>query len=165
MYHLRIDLDEFQNMTTPLKIFYTLVGLIIMGLSIYNIYYKIVDERFWYSMIFPFIFTILGLNIILYCHGILFRISRRYVLVNEKFVEFKLYFFNPVRHMNWKDIQQVDIRTLRIFFTMKNGSQHKMRLGEILYQDLRTLKKYLADLAEGKGIPWQDTTDENKIRE
>ena len=82
--------------------------------------------------------------------------------MNDKFVEYKLYFFNPVRHMNWKDIQQLDIRTLRIFFTMKNGSQHKMKLGEILYNDLRALKKYLAELAAGKGISWQDTTDEGK---
>jgi hypothetical protein len=159
---LRIDLDEFQNMTIRLKIFYTLVGLAIIGLSIYNIYNKVMDQRVWYSLIFPVIFAIIGLNIILYCHGILFRLSRRYVLVNETFVDYKLYFFNPSRHLNWKDIKKVDIRTLRVFFVMKNGAQHKMRLGEILYQDLRSLKKYLAELAEDKGIEWKDTTDESK---
>lgn len=164
MEQLRIDLDEFQNMTTRLKIFYTLVGLIIIGLSVINMYNKITDERAWYSLIFPAVFAILGINVILYCHGILFRISRRYVLVNDKFVEYKLYFFNASRHMNWKDIKKVDIRTLRVFFIMKNGSQHKMRLGEILYHDLRTLKKYLAELAEGKGIEWKDSTDESKKR-
>lgn len=165
MEQLRIDLDEFHNMTIPLKIFYTIVGLTIMGLSVFNIYNKVMDQRTWYSLIFPVIFTIIGLNIILYCHGILFRISRRYVLVNDKFVDYKLYFSNPSRHLNWKDIKKVDIRTLRVFFVMQNGTQHKMRLGEILYHDLRQLKKYLADLAEAKGIEWKDSTDETKMKQ
>lgn len=165
MNQLQINLDEFQKMTKKLKIFYTLVGLILIGLSVYNVYLKASLGEAWWTMIFPAIFALIGVNVILYSHGLYFRISRRYVLVNENFIEYKLYFFNPTRHLNWKDIKKVDIRTLRVLFTMKNGALHKMRLGEIFYNDIRALKKFLSELAEQKNIEWKDSTEESRTKQ
>lgn len=153
-----INLDEYQKISKGWRIFNIIFGSLTLVLSLIAVVSQIArGHRF--SEYFVFVFTfILGLNVLLQTFGIYHRISRRYVIIDNQGVEYKLSYFYPSRYIAWDHIKKVDIRTLRILFTSKKETTYRMKLGEVYYHDIRNLKQTLASACTKKGIEWSDTT-------
>jgi hypothetical protein len=101
---------------------------------------------------------IFGMNMILYTFGVFFRIKRRYIVLNNKKIEYKLSFFYPSRTIYWNDVSRVEIKTLRVYIHTAKGNTLRMKLGEIFYNDIKTLKKKLSEVCGQNQISWTDTT-------
>ena len=163
MEYLNIELDEYRKIPKGGRIFNIIFGFGTIFLSTLAIYRRITGGHgFWEYFVFV-LFIVLGVNVILYTFGIFYRISRRYVIVDEQGIEYKLSYFYPSRNISWASIKKVDIKTLRIFFVTKGGSSYRMKLGEIFYNDIKKLKKTLASICNQKGIEWSDTTVESGL--
>ncbi|MFP4366440.1 MAG: hypothetical protein ACLFQA_05035 [Bacteroidales bacterium] len=156
---LVINLDEFQKISKGWRIFNLLLGSLTVIISSITVISQILRGQSlgeYLVFIFTFIF---GLNVLFHTFGIYQRISRRYVIIDEKEgVKYKLSYFYPPRKISWDNIRKVDIRILRIIFITEKGTSFKMKLGEIYYKDIRELKRILALICSKKGIEWTDTT-------
>lgn len=163
MKSLNIELDEYRKLSTWGRIFNLVFGtgtVVLAGVVIYN---KIVGgEGFWEYFIYILMLS-LGLYVLLLTSGILYRLSRRYVIVNGKVIDYKLSYFYPSRTIRWEELVRVDIRTLRIIFFTGARSSSTMKLGELFYNDIRRLKETLAHICTDKGIEWSDTTVESDL--
>jgi hypothetical protein len=160
MDELVINLDHYQKITKSGRIFNTIIGSVMVIVSLITIVVKILaGESYWDLFIFILMF-IIGLNTILYTYGFFFRIKRRYIILNDNKIEYKLSFFYPSRTINWKEVRKVEIKTLRVYFHSFRGKLWRMKLGEIFYNDIKTFKKKLAKVCDQNHIEWTDTTVE-----
>ena len=158
-----MELDEYRRISGSGRIFNIIVGLGAIILSALVIYRRIImGQQFWEYFVFV-LFLVIGVNILLYTFGIFYHISRRYVIIDDQGVEYKLYYFYPSRKISWDSVKRVDIRTLRIFFVTSGGSSYRMKLGEMFYHDIRNLKRTLAVICTEKGIEWSDSTVESGL--
>lgn len=155
---LVINLDEFQKISKGWRIFYILLGSLTVILSSIAVISQIKRGQSFGEYLIFIITFIFGLNVLLQTLGIYHRISRRYVILDEEGIKYKLSYFYPSRNISWDNIKKVDIRILRIIFISEKGTSGKMRLGEIYYNDIRKLKQTLALICTKKGIEWTDTT-------
>ena len=163
MEYLKIELDEYRRITGSGRIFNLILGFVTIILSAFVIYRRIVSgQQFWEYFVFV-LFLFLGVNIILYTFGIFYHISCRYVIIDDRGVEYKLYYFYPSRRISWDSLKRVDIRTLRIFFITIGGSTYRMKLGEMFYRDVRNLKRILAAICTERSIEWSDSTVEGGL--
>ncbi len=160
---LVINLDEYQKISKSGRILNILLGISLMGFCLFFIWNKIAKgEGFWDYFIFV-VFLFLGLSVLLFTFGIFYKISRRYVILNSKGVDYKLSLFYPSRSIAWDDMKKVEIRTLRILFHTGKHSYTRIKLGEIYYNDIKKLKQNLAEFCIKKGITWTDTTVESEL--
>ncbi|MFO7924563.1 MAG: hypothetical protein R6U58_12820 [Bacteroidales bacterium] len=160
---LIINLDEYQKISKGGRIFNVILGSGLILLSALVIYKRTAAGQSFGDYLFFVILALIGLNILLYTFGIYYRISRRYVVLDNKGVEYKLSYFYPSNSFKWEDLKKVEIKTLRIYFYKAGGSSSKMKLGEIYYSDIKRLKKTLAGMCTEKGIEWSDTTVESEL--
>jgi hypothetical protein len=163
MDELVINLDQFQEISKKGRIFNTLLGSVLIMVSVLAIFSRISAGQGLRGSLFFIVVFILGVNVILYTYGIFFRIRRRYIVITSGGVEYKLSYFYPSRTIYWDDLKRVDIKTLRIFFHEKKGSVVRMKLGEVYYNDIKRLKLKIASCCTAKGIVWTDTTVESDI--
>ncbi len=160
---LVINLDVYQNISKGGKIFNIIFGFAAVLLSSWVIYRRIAaGQEFWDYFIF-LILLILGLYMILFTFGVFYRISRRYVILDNNGVEYKLSQFYPSKKYEWEELRKVEIKTLRINFHKVSGSSSIMKLGELFYTDIKKLKQALASCCTEKGIEWSDTTVESDL--
>lgn len=163
MEELVINLDEYQKISKSGKIFNIILGVSLAGFCIYTIWKSIAaGEGFWEYFIF-ILFLFLGLGVLLFTFGIFYRISRRYVILDDKGLEYKLSRYYPSKSISWDDMKKVEIKTLRIFFHTGKHSFSRMKLGEIFYHDIKKLKQSLGEYCTAKGIEWSDTTVESEF--
>ncbi len=163
MEYLNIELDEYRRISRSGRIFNITLGLGIIILSSLVIYRRIIGgQPFWEYSVFV-LFLVLGINILLYTFGIFYHIGRRYVIVDDQGVKYKLNYFYPPVKISWDSVKKVDIRTLRIFFITSSGSHCRMKLGEMFYHDIRNLKMTLAAICTEKDIEWSDSTVESEL--
>jgi hypothetical protein len=161
MEYLNIELDEYRRISRSGRIFNIVLGFGTILLSALVIYKRIAGGQPFGEYFVFVLLIILGINILLYTFGIFYHISRRYVIIDDQSVEYKLYYFSPSRKISWSSVKRVDIRTLRIFFVTSGGSSYRMKLGEMFYHDIRILKRTLAAICTEKSIEWSDTTVES----
>ncbi len=160
---LNIELDEYQKMSRSGRIFNIIFGFGALIFSTVIIYRNVsAGNMFWDYFIF-ILFALLGIYVLLYTFGIFYRISRRYVVVNDKGIEYKLSYIYPSTSFSWKDLEKVDIRTLRIFFHAGPGSPDRMKLGDLFYSDIKKLKRVLSEYCTEKEINWSDSTVESEL--
>jgi Na+/melibiose symporter-like transporter len=160
MDELVINLDKYQKMTKSGRFFNAILGSALIIVSAVVIIVKtFAGESYWNQFIFNLMF-ILGLHIIFYTFGVYFRLKRRYIVLNNNKIEYKLSYFYPSRTIKWKDVRKVEIKTLRVYFHGAKGKIWRMKLGEILYNDIKTLKIKLAKVCDQNRIDWTDTTVE-----
>ncbi len=163
MKSLIIELDEYRKISTWSRVFNLIFGTATTVFACVVIYTKIAGgESFWEYFIY-ILMLLLGLYVLLLTCGILYRLSRRYVIVNESVIDYKLSYFYPSRTIRWEELVRVDIRTLRILYFKGDGSSSAMKLGELFYNDIRRLKETLAYICTEKGIEWSDTTVESEL--
>ncbi len=163
MEYLNIELDEYRRISGSGRIFNIILGFGTILLSALVIYRRVIGgQTFWEYFVFV-LFIVLGVNILLYTFGVFYRISRRYVIVDDQGIEYKLYYFYPSGQISWASIKKVDITTLRIFIVTTGGSSYRMKLGEMFYRDIRNLKRTLAAICTEKGIDWSDSTVESEL--
>lgn len=160
MDELIINLDQYQKISKSGRFFNTIIGSALIIVSGIIIAVKIyAGENYWNQFIYNLMF-IFGLNMILYTFGFFFRIKRRYIILNSNKIEYKLSFFYPSRTITWKDVRKVEIKTLRVYFHTVKGNIWKMKLGEIFYNDIKTLKNKLSEVCDQNHVAWTDTTVE-----
>jgi energy-coupling factor transporter transmembrane protein EcfT len=155
-----INLDQYQKITKSGRFFNTIIGsamTIVAGVVI--IVKTIAGDSYWNQFIFNLMF-IFGLHMLFYTFGVYFRIKRRYIVLNNNKIEYKLSYFYPPRTINWKDVRKVEIKTLRVYFHSIKGKVWRMKLGEILYNDIKALKRNLAKICDQNQITWTDSTVE-----
>ena len=162
MEKLTINLDEYQKISRSGKIFNIILGSVLIFFPGVVIYKRISEGHDFGDYLFFLLLFILGLYILLFTFGIFYRITRRYVEVDDHGIEYKLSYFYPARSIPWEIMKKVEIRTLRIFFHTEGGS-FKMKLGEIFYSDIQILKQTLASVCSKKGIECSDTTVESDL--
>jgi hypothetical protein len=160
MDELIINLDQYQKISKSGRFFNTIIGSALIIVSGIIIAVKtFAGERYWNQFIYNLMF-ILGLNMILYTFGFFFRIKRRYIILNSNKIEYKLSFFYPSRTITWNEVRKVEIKTLRVYFHTVKGNIWKMKLGEIFYNDIKTLKNKLSEVCDQNHVAWTDTTVE-----
>jgi len=163
MENLNIELDENRKISISGKVFNSITGTFIIIYSLSAIYNRI-ENGYEISKYYIFVLLIIfGVSILLYTFGFYYHLSRRYVSVDKKGVEYKLSYFYPSRIILWVNIKRIDIRILTIFFITKRGSSYRMKLGEIFYADIKKLKHHLASICIEKGIEWSDTTNYSQL--
>lgn len=162
MEKLTINLDEYQKISRSGKIFNIILGSALILFPGAVIYKRISEGHDFGNYLFFLLLFILGLYILLFTFGIFYRISRRYVVVDDHGIEYKLSYFYPARSIPWENLKKVEIRTLRIFFHTEGGA-FKMKLGEIFYSDIQILKQTLASVCGKKRIECSDTTAESYL--
>ena len=165
MDELVINLDQFQKLSKASIIFNTLLGSAVIIISGFTVFNRIIEGESIRDYFIHVIIVLAGVNMILYTYGILFRIKRRYVVVNDRAIDYKLSYFYPARTIRWEDIDKVEIKTLRIYFHSGKGPVSRMKLGEIFYNDIKDLKQHLSEYCRIKGIQCTDTTVESQMNQ
>ncbi len=153
-----IDLDEYHKLSSRVKIFNFLLGSFLTVFSGITIFRMVGRGSQFGEYLFFLILLIVGINVIVYTFGVYYRVSRRYVEINDNCFEYKLSYFATPRIIAWKDMTKVEIRTLRVFFHTKGGAICKMKLGDIFYRDIRRIKDTLTSVCIEKEIRCIDKT-------
>jgi hypothetical protein len=158
MDELVINLDPHQKFPKRGWIFNSITGAAFIVTAVSAIVVKIiVGQGFWDYFFFILLF-VFGVTMLLYTFGVFYRITRRYVILNQNGIEYKMSYYYPSRIVRWDDLRKVEIKTLRIIFYSVKGSVWRMKLGEISYNEIKTFKKALAEFCTEKGIGWTDST-------
>ncbi len=162
---LVINLDEYNKLSRSGRIFNVILAAAIIIFSSVTIIRRILDGRLFSEYLFQIILLFAGFNIILYTYGFFYRLSRRYVILNNQCIEYKLSWSHPSRIISWSELKKVEIKTLRIIFHTMEGVTAKMKLGEIFYSDIKKLKQSIGNQCSENGIEWSDTTVESELAE